>query len=58
MAKNPDSRSKPIPGQTVALDVKNGTTFSLQKDILSMNLGQPHSIKASKIINFPEKTGT
>ncbi|MCM4173598.1 T9SS C-terminal target domain-containing protein [Arenibacter sp. TNZ] len=52
-----DSRSNRSQGQTVALDVKNGTTFSLQKDIFVNELRSTNINKASKIINFPDENG-
>ena len=52
-----DSRSTRSQSQTRVLEVKNGATFSLQKDVFASELKSTHTNKASKILSFPDEDG-
>jgi subtilisin-like proprotein convertase family protein len=52
-----DSRSKKSQRQTAALEVNNGLTFSLEKDIFLKELKSTQIQKASKIVSFPDEEG-
>ena len=52
-----DSGSRRLQRQTTKLEIRNGVTFSLKKDIFNNELKAAQRNKASKIVSFPDENG-
>ncbi|MDO6604073.1 zinc-dependent metalloprotease [Arenibacter palladensis] len=52
-----DSGSRRLQRQTAKLEIRNGVTFSLKKDIFNDELKAAQRNKASKIVSFPDENG-